>query len=717
MTVKEKRFMRPRIVLTLFIAAIALVATGVAESPSANDLFQEAWRFQESKGDLVKAIDLYKTLVDRYPNAAVTPKALIEMAECYEKLGRPAAADVYRQVVNRYAASGAPAASARARLAALDQKGGPVAAVRRVWDGSSGAEGGVSPDGRLITYVNWDDGTGALAVHEVSSGKGRNVTDRVPGTPGSPDEEAESSRFSPDGRSIAYTWNLTKPEWRPELRLIPLQGGPFRILDANAEKAGQIRVWGWTSDNRTILISKSTEAPGSGPSQPRRTATLLLIPADGGPAKQIKRFAMGEEPDHFAISPDGRYVAYDFPAAAGRPERDLFLLSVKDGEVTALRHPSDDRMLSWLPDGTAIFLNSDRAGTYGVWTMSVSNGQTTAAATLVKPDTGLISALGFTKKGDFFYETADRIDDVSIATIDPLTAKQINAPTRLEGRYVGGKLQGVWSPDGTRIAYFQDVRLSGARTSATADRRLAIQTLSTGSVDLFDLQLPGLGYPTWSRDGRSVIIQGTDMEGRQGLFQIDLETRAKVLLATSKEATEPRRITPATTPDGRSVFFHLVYPSSKMLELRDEGGIASRELASGAEKVVIPGRVTAFAVSPDGRWIAKTSTRNTMSEHTLTIIPTSGGAPKALAAGVADWKLRGPVAWSPDGRFVYVVRADLPGNEEIFQVPVDGSAPRPTGIFWRGLNGRLDVHPDGRRIAVSNAGAKPETWMLSDIKK
>lgn len=54
---------------------------------------------------------------------------------------------------------------------------------------------------------------------------------------------------------------------------------------------------------------------------------------------------------------------------------------------------------------------------------------------------------------------------------------------------------------------------------------------------------------------------------------------------------------------------------------------------------------------------------------------------------------------------------------EIVQVPLDGSAPRRTGILWRGTGGRIDVHPDGRRIAISPVGVKPETWVLPSIKK
>jgi len=503
-----------------------------------------------------------------------------------------------------------------------------------------------------------------------------------------------------------------------------MNGGQSRVVDPNDEKA-ELVVWGWTSDSRDILVTKTPLAPGAGAAQPRRTPTLFLIPASGGPARQIKQFALGEAPADFALSPDGRYVAYDLPAAAGRPERDLFLVSVKDGVVIPVAHQADDRMLSWLPDGSGIFFNSDRAGTYGIWTMNMSNGKPAMPATLVKPDTGLISALGFTRNRDFYYETSDRDDDVSIATIDPATGKQIGVPTRLEGRYVGGKMGAAWSPDGARIAYFQDVRLGPARTTPlggpggpgpAADRRLAIHTLATGDVRLFDLQLRNTGHPAWSRDGRSVVINGAEPESRQGLIQVDLEG-TKTPLVLRQSVKEPRRLTPAVAPDGRLVFFHLVPPAVNVT-LSDEGGIAVRDLASGTERVVVAGRVTAFAISPDGRWIAKTSAQDvSTASNRLIVIPASGGEPTPLAVGVADWKLRGPVAWSPDSRYVFVARTDLRGSDEIVQVPLDGSAPRPTGIVWRGTTGRIDVHPDGRRIAVSNEGVKSETWVLQGIRK
>ncbi|MBK5290113.1 MAG: PD40 domain-containing protein [Acidobacteriia bacterium] len=80
------------------------------------------------------------------------------------------------------------------------------------------------------------------------------------------------------------------------------------------------------------------------------------------------------------FSPDGRYIAYDFPPKEDAPERDIFVLAADGSRETLLiQHPADDRLLGWTADGTHILFSSDRTGTPSAWLIKVSadrpNGQ------------------------------------------------------------------------------------------------------------------------------------------------------------------------------------------------------------------------------------------------------------------------------------------------------------------------------------------------------
>ena len=64
-----------------------------------------------------------------------------------------------------------------------------------------------------------------------------------------------------------------------------------------------------------------------------------------------------------SLSPDGRYIAYDFPQAEEGPERDIFLLA-SDGsrEVPLVRHPAHEAGPMWTPDGSRVLFFSDGCG-------------------------------------------------------------------------------------------------------------------------------------------------------------------------------------------------------------------------------------------------------------------------------------------------------------------------------------------------------------------
>src|SRR5712692_7337221 len=169
--------------LFLTVAVLAgLLATSLAIAQKADQaevLMQAAHQKQLVEGQLEEAIQLYNSILAKYSgNRAVAAKALVQMGQCYEKLGNTEARKAYEHVLRDYADQNEAAAQARARLAVLS---GNVASrssemvTRRVWAGSD-VEAGVSlsPDGRYLTCVDWT--TGDLALRDLATGKMRRLT-------------------------------------------------------------------------------------------------------------------------------------------------------------------------------------------------------------------------------------------------------------------------------------------------------------------------------------------------------------------------------------------------------------------------------------------------------------------------------------------------------------------------------------------------------------
>ena len=85
-------------------------------------------------------------------------------------------------------------------------------------------EGSPSPDGRYLSFHDWD--TGDLAVRDLVTGQNRRLTNK--GTSQDSDEFAESSVISGDGRQIAYAWYNKEKFY--ELRVIGIDGSNPRTV-------------------------------------------------------------------------------------------------------------------------------------------------------------------------------------------------------------------------------------------------------------------------------------------------------------------------------------------------------------------------------------------------------------------------------------------------------------------------------------------------------
>ena len=96
-----------RLTLSISIVWLLLLGGGTAVAQLAEDgydLFQQALLQETVEGDLERAIELYRRIVDNFgDNRPLDAFALIHIGQCWEKLGSAEASKAYEQVLRDYA--------------------------------------------------------------------------------------------------------------------------------------------------------------------------------------------------------------------------------------------------------------------------------------------------------------------------------------------------------------------------------------------------------------------------------------------------------------------------------------------------------------------------------------------------------------------------------------------------------------------------------------
>jgi hypothetical protein len=156
-----KRFIASMLLGTGLIVGSALAA----ETPQ--ELFQKALVKERSEGKLREEIPLYeKAAQSAGKDRALAARALVQAGECYQKLGDAESRKLFDRVVRDYADQRESVTIARARLGANTAAHSDGLVTRQVWKGPKVNPWGssVSPDGRFISFTDWE--TGDLAIHD-----------------------------------------------------------------------------------------------------------------------------------------------------------------------------------------------------------------------------------------------------------------------------------------------------------------------------------------------------------------------------------------------------------------------------------------------------------------------------------------------------------------------------------------------------------------------
>jgi Tol biopolymer transport system component len=724
--------MNARKLILVFAAAMTVLA-------QADLTLEKASRKETLEGDLKGAIELYRKAVDEAKeDRPLAAKALLRMAECYRKLGDTESRKIYERVLREYADQKEAVATARERLGTANSPAGPV--VRTIWTGTNDV-GPVTPDGRYFVWSKLSM-SGDLFLHDIATGADRNLTN-IP--KGSPDYAVLTAIISPDGQQLIYGWQTKTSDSREELRLLNLTDDPRpRKLYGNSDVV-TVFPKDWSPDGKTIAVILQ---------RVDRTSQIGLLSVQDGSMRILKTVDWRGY-GGLTFSPDGKYLGFDLPQGDTGRERDVFVLSV-DGsrQIAAVSTTGNDTIVGWSPDGKWLLYDSDHTGTNDLWGLAFSDGKPQGRPERIRGNVGSsFSPLRWTSSGALYYYTRNGGGTRGqVASLNFAEGKALPSPLHQNLDAVEKLL---WSDNGKELAY----------KSSSAHDVMVIRNIDTGVVrQVSPTKVAHFYLRSWAPDGRSILVDATEPQGRSGIYRVDTETgKASAVtlfdIPAQHEQTNFAGTSTAWMPDGRSFLINAdrgrtgIYqveaesgrrsavfldkpeeisssfklsPDGRRLYIRRElktrhqVALVERDLTNGIEKELVRrGFLGGIDLSSDARYLATVSADSASQPRTILLIPIAGGEsrePKLIHSAKIGESLTVVLGWAPDGQSLVVRKApiDHPTDGELWLVPTDtGEAKKISGIGAG--TGPIFISPDAHHFAFTVTA--PATNQISVLEK
>jgi len=425
-----------------------------------------------------------------------------------------------------------------------------------------------SPDGKRIAFSSERSGNYDIWELTLDNGALRQVTT-------APGDETRAS-YAPDGKTLAYT---SEREKAPGIYATSAAGAE-RLLTQVEIQPGNITAPigtpAWTPDGKKIvfglvtggvakLMENEKVISADEDVHPFRGAWLsgdeYLYAADG----KIKRRSL--------TSGETATVEFSATLPVSRPaytRRAQDLSSTATEPVLGLLKP----VIS--PDGKRIAF----AALGKLWLMDVG-GKPHA----VMPDGPfVVTDPAWSADGSKLIYSSDRDGSGSM----DLWMYEVAARThRRLTSAPGAEMRPAWSPDGTRVAFVS--------TMHDLTTQVNVVDVTTGKIVTVQPSSFGLGYPSWSADGRSIMISRIDEYSRSRSYDAGATNQIRVLAADGRSpprdyivvphhsiGTRSAADGPVWSPDGGSIAFQMDQALWVMQVAPDGAPVgAPRKLADG----------------------------------------------------------------------------------------------------------------------------------------
>lgn len=475
--------------------------------------------------------------------------------------------------------------------------------------------------------------------------------------------------FSPDSAFIYYVKD--EKNGKAAVYQVPALGGtPRKVIDGVNEH------FAISPDGRQIAFD-------------RGQTSLLIANTNGAELKTLIENSDGKRWVTFAWSPDGKKLIAAYYSTVDSRDH-LVLINVTDASETLI--PNTPwlwiRGLAWMPDSESFLVNGRDMDTQisQIWRFDYPN----AEPKKITNDLSDYQGLSLSDDGESIVSvqqnTLSNIWHVIEGSTEP--ARKI---TNELGKYDG--MSGIAStPDGGVVFTVKDgglIDLWIVNGDGTGKRQLTFNSRRNFS-------------PVVSQDGRYVVFVST-RGGNTDIWRMNIDGGNPTQLTDYAGGDYE----PSLSPDGKWVVYHRA-------DINDKNTIWKVSIDGGTPVQLSEEVAGRPIVSPDGKFIAcEYGDGLSGSTLKLAIFPTEGGMPVRILDLPSVVKSR-TFRWSADGKsLIYVDGVNRSDN--LWAQPLDGSPPKQLTKFNSDRIFRFDVTSDGKNYSFSRGNETADVVMIKNF--
>lgn len=541
----------------------------------------------------------------------------------------------------------------------------------------------ISPDGKYVAFVSYDDGMSALNIRQVGTDSSVQIVPRT-------SYRIPQPTFSKDGNYIYYTLVDSGVGTVYQIPTLGVsQSGESKKIIADVDTKIS-----FSPDGKQFVFARHNPTRGGD--------TVVISAADGTEStpftttREIGYDSIG----NLAWSPDGQTILIGAFKRAGDGQQrvKLLLMSVKDKTTRVLGEKAwlGASSFNWLKDGSGVLFvaRSELENSSQVWFLSYPDG----VPRQITNDPNDYSTLSLAD--DEKTMATSKVDAISsFWTYDPATrdVRQIMAENRNNAGFAG-----IDAGGNGKIYYTKKIGKGVSIVEADASGANERSLISDGSLNL---------QPAVSKDGKYLVFV-SNRAGNQSIWRANIDGTNPVRIS---DETENQDYDPQISSDSKEVVF------TRAAQDGGKSALMIVPIDGGETRALLPENTPThmyLRLSADGTKMAYCAINydeKAVSLDAKLVIVDFDGKNVGKIEKEVSMPFGDSFEWSPDGKSM--VATPLEGNSNIMSYQLDGGKPRKLTEFNSGKIISLNWSADGKLLYVVRGVFNSDLILIKETQK